>query len=320
MAAVTATAQDAGKPMAQWVEVSLRVDGEAAEAAASEFQKWCHQGVAIEHDGIEPDKYDDGEVPAPKMLIVRGYFAADSQAETIKAEINRAIGYLNMLYPMPQPTYGLVDEDDWANAWKVHYHPVRIGRHLLIRPLWIDITPDPADVVISLDPGMAFGTGTHPTTQLCLEAIEDLIQPKQDILDLGCGSGILAIAAAKLGAHKVIAVDIEELAISTTMENAEVNGVANEILAHQGSIETLLPSARRFDFMLVNILAKIIITMCEQGLGQLVRPGGTAIFSGIIDTQADDVEAALRAAGLEPYKRRQQGDWILIEATRPAVS
>lgn len=306
--------------MAQWVEVSLRVDGEAAEAAASELHKWCHQGISIEHDGIEPDKYDDGEVPAPKMLIVRGYFAADSQAETIKTEINRVIGYLNMMYPMPQPTYNLVDEDDWANAWKVHYHPVRIGRRLMIRPLWIDITPEPDDIVISLDPGMAFGTGTHPTTQLCLEAIEDLMQPQLDVLDLGCGSGILAIAAAKLGAHKVIAVDIEERAISTTDENAEFNGVGDKIQAYQGSLETLLPSARRFDFMLVNILAKIIVAMCGQGLGQLVRPGGKAIFSGIIDTQADEVEAALREAGLEPYKRRQQGDWVLIEATRPAIS
>lgn len=306
--------------MAQWVEVSLRVDGEAAEAAATELQKWCHQGVAVEHDGIEPDKYDDGEVPAPQMLIVRGYFPVDSRSEDVKAEINRAIGYLNMLYPMPQPTYGIVDEDDWANAWKAHYHPVRIGRRLLIRPLWIDLAPKHDDVVIALDPGMAFGTGTHPTTQLCLEAIEDLIEPKQDILDLGCGSGILAIAAAKLGAHKVIGVDIEERAVSTTMENAEVNGVADRIEAYQGSLETLLPSARRFDFMLVNILAKVIIAMCGQGLGQLVRPGGKAIFSGIIDTQADDVEAALRQTGLEPYKRRQQGDWILIEATRPSIS
>lgn len=306
--------------MAQWVEVSLRVDGEAAEAVASELHKWCHQGMSIEHDGIEPDKYDDGEVPAPKMLIVRGYFPADSQAETVKGEINRVIGYLNMMYPMPQPTYGIVDEDDWANAWKAHYHPVRIGRHMMIRPLWIDITPEPDDIVISLDPGMAFGTGTHPTTQLCLEAIEDLMQPQLDVLDLGCGSGILAIAAAKLGAHKVIAVDIEERAVTTTEENAEVNGVKEKIQAFQGSLETLLPSARRFDFMLVNILAKIIIAMCEQGLGQLVRPGGKAIFSGIIDTQADDVEAALRQTGLEPYKRRQQGDWILIEATRPPVS
>lgn len=306
--------------MAQWVEVALKVDGEAAEAAAAELQKWCHQGVAVEHDGIEPDKYDDGEVPPPQGLIVRGYFPADAQSETVKAEINRAIGYLNMLYPMPQPTYGLVDEEDWANAWKAHYHPVRIGRRLLIRPLWIDLPPAADDIVIALDPGMAFGTGTHPTTQLCLEAIEDLMQPSLDVLDLGCGSGILAIAAAKLGAHKVIAVDIEERAITTTDENAAVNGVAERIQAYQGSLETLLPSARRFDFMLVNILAKVIIAMCGQGLGQLVRPGGRAIFSGIIDTQADEVEAALRQTGLEPYKRRQQADWILIEAARPPAS
>jgi ribosomal protein L11 methyltransferase len=166
---------------------------------------------------------------------------------------------------------------------------------------------------------MAFGTGTHPTTQLCLEAVEALMSPGLDVLDLGCGSGILSIAAAKLLANKVVAVDIDELAVKITKENAEANGVGDKILAQTGSLETLITSARRFDLMLVNILARVIIAMCEQHLGDMVRPGGKAIFSGIIFDQADDVEAALRRTGLEPYARRQQGDWVLIEATRPVL-
>ncbi len=305
--------------MTRWIEVSITADGEASEAIAQELHKWCHQGVAIEQTGIPPDKWDEDEVPPAKELIVRGYFPENDQADDIKAQINRAIGYLNMLYPMPQPVYNVVDEEDWANAWKAHYHPVRIGKRLIIRPLWTEVEPLPDDVIIALDPGMAFGTGTHPTTQLCLEAIEDSMPPHLDVLDLGCGSGILAIAAAKLYATKVVAVDIDELAVKITLENAEQNGVAEKIVAQQGSLETLITSARRFDFMVVNILAKVIITMCDQHLGDLVRPGGTAIFSGIIDTQADDVEIALRKTGLEPFARRQQGDWILIEAKRPAL-
>jgi ribosomal protein L11 methyltransferase len=305
--------------MTRWIEVSITADGEASEAIAQELQKWCHQGVAIEQTGIPPDQWDEDEVPPPKELIVRGYFPENAQAEDIKAQINRAIGYLNMLYPMPQPVYNVVDEEDWANAWKAHYHPVRIGKRLIIRPLWTEVTPQPDDIIIALDPGMAFGTGTHPTTQLCLEAIEDSMPPHLDVLDLGCGSGILAIAAAKLHATKVVAVDIDELAVKITIENAEQNGVAEKIIAQQGSLETLITSARRFDFMVVNILAKVIIAMCDQHLGDLVRPGGSAIFSGIIDTQADDVEIALRKTGLEPTKRRQQGDWMLIEAKRPAL-
>jgi ribosomal protein L11 methyltransferase len=304
--------------MGKWIEIALRVDGETAEALATELQRWCHQGVSVEYAGIPIDKWDEDEVPPPQELIVRGYFADNAQAAQTKAEIERALGYMNMMLPMPQPTYTVVNDEDWAEAWKAHYHPIRIGKRLLIRPAWItDVDTQPDDIVITLDPGMAFGTGTHPTTQLCLEAIEDLMEPGIDVLDLGCGSGILAIAAARFHAGKVIAVDIDEIAVEATNENAAANGVAERIQAQTGSLETLITSARRYDFMLVNILARTIIAMCQAHLGDLVRPGGAAIFSGIIDTQADDVEAALRHTGLEPYARRQQGDWILIEARRP---
>lgn len=305
--------------MTQWVEISLRVDGEAAEALAYELQRWCHQGVAVEYADLPQDKLDEDQIPPPQTLIVRGYFADNDRTEAVKQEINRALGYMNMMYPMPQPVYHVVDEENWAEAWKKHYQPVRIGKRLLIRPVWVELQPQPDDIIISLDPGMAFGTGTHPTTQLCLEAIEAWMSPGLDVLDLGCGSGILAIAAAKLLAGKVVAVDIDELAVKIARENAEFNGVGEKILAQTGSLETLITSARRFDFVLVNILARTIIAMCEQRLGDLVRPGGKAIFSGIILDQADDVEAALRRTGLEPCGRHQQGDWILIKAMRPVL-
>jgi ribosomal protein L11 methyltransferase len=150
-----------------------------------------------------------------------------------------------------------------------------------------------------------------------LEATEELLVPGANVLDLGTGSGILAIAAAKLGAAHVLALDNDSVAVEAAQENAEQNGVASKITVQEGSLETVVGSARRFDLILVNILARIIIEMCSQRLGEVVRPGGLAIFSGIIDTQADDVEAALRTTGLEPYTRRQQGDWVVIEARRP---
>ena len=223
-----------------------------------------------------------------------------------------------MMYPMPTPVYSIINEEDWAEAWKVHYHPIRIGKNILIRPLWIDVELRPDDIELALDPGMAFGTGTHPTTQLCLIALEELVQPAQRVLDLGCGSGILSIAAAKLGAYPIHALDIEEISVQATKDNAAQNDVAEKIVAQHGSLENVISSSRRFDLIVVNILARIIIRMCAEGLGQTVRPGGKAIFSGIIDTQADKVEEALRKTGLEPYKRRQQGDWLVIEAYRPA--
>lgn len=304
--------------MSQWVEVSLKVDGEAAEAVAQELQKFCHQGVSVEQGGNMPIAWDEDENPQPEYLIVRGYFADDERAEETKQQIDRVLGYLNMMYPVGEAVYSTVADEDWADAWKVHYKPVRLGEHILIRPRWIDVETQPDDVVISLDPGMAFGTGTHPTTQLCLEALEKLVEPDTDVLDLGSGSGILSIAAAKLGANKILAVDIDPIAVKATIENAQDNGITEGIVAQTGSLETVLSSARRFDLIVVNILAKIIIPMCDNHLGDTVRPGGKAIFSGIIDEQADDVEAALRKTGLEPYERLTQGDWVAILAKRPA--
>lgn len=304
--------------MSRWIEVSLSVDGEAAEATADLLQRFGYQGVAVEHEGIPPDKLDEDEIPPAQSLTVRAYIPDDERAAETKQRLTEALRYMNMMYPMPAPVFKLVDEQDWAEAWKVHYHPVRIGRRLLIRPLWVEVEAQPDDLVIALDPGMAFGTGTHPTTQLCLEALDDLVQPGVQALDLGCGSGILAIAAAGLGAGHVLALDIDPIAVDATIKNAEANGVGTKITAQTGSLESLVTSARRFDLAVVNILARIIIQMCDEHLGDVVRPGGLAIFSGIIEEQADDVEAALRKTGLEPYRRRLQGDWVVIEARRPA--
>lgn len=300
-----------------WIEIALKVDGEAAEAVAELLQRYGHQGVAIEQDNIESETWDDGDQPPVTTLTVRAYIPADNRAEDAKLRLETALGHMSLMYPMPRPVYTIVHEEDWAEAWKAHYHPVRIGRKLFIRPLWVEVETQPGDMVIALDPGMAFGTGTHPTTQLCMEALEDHVQPSIKALDLGCGSGVLAITAAKLGASNILALDIDPLAVKVTEENASQNGVANQITAQEGSLENLVGSSRRFDLIVVNILAKIIIAMCDNHLGEIVRPGGIALFSGIIETQADDVEAALRKTGLEPSARRQQGDWVLIEARRP---
>jgi ribosomal protein L11 methyltransferase len=304
--------------MTDWIEIALSVDGEAAEAIVEVLNRYGHQGVSIEQEGIMPNAWDDGDAPPAERLTVRAYIAADERAEAAKQQLEMALGAMSLMYPMPQPVYKLVHEEDWAEAWKAHYHPVRIGKRLLIRPLWVETEPQPGEIVIALDPGMAFGTGTHPTTQLCLLALEDHVKPGIKALDLGCGSGILGIAAIKLGAGHILGLDIDPMAARVTQENAAQNGVAESITAQEGSLETVLTSARRFDLAIVNILARVIIAMCGQGLGQVVRPGGTAIFSGLILDQVDEVEAALRSTGLEPYGRRFEGDWAVIEARRPA--
>ena len=301
-----------------WIEVSLAVDGEAAEAVADILHRYGHQGVSIEQAGFEMEVWAD-EAPPADELIVRAYFPANEQAAAKQKQLREAIWHMSRLYPMPEPEFKVIQEENWAEAWKAHYKPLRLGQRLNIRPEWItEVDSKPDDIVLVMDPGTAFGSGTHPTTQLCLIAVEDMLDgwPGINVLDLGCGSGILGIAALKLGAARVLALDIDDLAIKATTTNAAHNDVQDSITVQEGSLETVTSTARHFDLLLCNILAKVIIQMCAEGLGNVVRPGGKAIFSGIIDTQADDVEAALRDAGLEPYKRRQQKDWVVIEARK----
>ncbi len=217
---------------------------------------------------------------------------------------------------LPTPAYSSVAETDWAEAWKAHYKPLRIGKRILVRPLWIEANLQPGDIEIALDPGMAFGTGTHATTQLCLQALEDRLSPGMTVLDLGTGSGILAIAAAKLGAAHVYAIDNDPVATEAAAGNFAQNGANEAVTIATGSLADALGSGTAYDFVVVNILARIILGMTGDGLERVVKPGGIAVFSGIIQPQADEVEAALRAIGLKPTARRQRDDWVLIETTR----
>jgi ribosomal protein L11 methyltransferase len=304
----------------RWIEISMEVDGEAAEAVAEVMNRYGHQGVAIEQAGFYIDAWED-QVPPAERLTVRAYIPQDDRAEVAKKQLEEALWHLNKLYPMPTPKYRLMDETDWGNAWKDHFHPVRIGRHIFIRPLWIDTPGEPGDIIVGIDPGMAFGTGTHPSTQLVLEAAEDLLEsmPGAKVLDLGCGSGILSIAAAKLGAAHVLALDTDPIAVRVTGENIEFNiEVKDQITVQEGSLYSLVKAATRFDLALVNILARTIVLMCRDGLGTVFRPGGIGVFGGIIHEQVEEVETALRSAGLTPYKRRTSGDWVVIEARREA--
>lgn len=298
----------------QWIEIAVTVTPELADLAASVLEDYGHQGVSVSRDDIQPDHWDEGELPEPSAMIIRAYMVADDRAESARAQLDMALAARGL----PLASYALVDDEDWAEAWKSHYHTTRIGRRIVIRPQWETYDPEPDDLVISLDPGMAFGTGTHATTRLCLMSLEDLMQPGLSVLDLGCGSGILAIAAAKLGASHILALDIDPVAAQITSENAAINGVSDTIIAQQGSLDTVRGSARRFDLLLANILARIIIEMCGQGLGDVVRPGGKAIFSGIINEQVEDVRAALTQAGYTVTFVRVEGDWVSIEALRPA--
>lgn len=301
--------QDQGLSAKDWLEISVRVDGEAAEAVSETFNRYGRGGAVVEHrlaDGL--GAHDDVD-----ELVVKTYIPAGD--EPLKRKIQEALWHLGQLYPIPDPDLKIVVEADWAEAWKAHYSVLHIGRHTVVVPMWQSYTPQPDEVVIALDPGMAFGTGTHPTTRLCLSALEDVIAPGIRVLDLGTGSGILSIAAAKQGAVSVHAVDVDTIAVTSAQENIAVNGVAHLITLEAGSIDK---ATGTYDLVLVNILARVILTLLDEGLADLLETGGTVVASGIIDDQEKDARAAFEAHGIEIVERHVERDWIALIGRRSA--
>ncbi len=295
-----------------WLEVSMTVDGELAEAVADVFARYAPGGVVAEH-GIKYMDADDPGTPTDDV-IVRAYLPADARLEETRQRLEQGLSYLNMIQALPAPRFTPIKESNWMEAWKQHYRPLEIGKKLIIVPAWMGI-PEDDRVQIKIDPGMAFGTGTHPTTQLALALIEDVIaeDAPQRIIDVGCGSGILSVAALKLGVEKALGVDIEEASVKSSRENADVNEIGSEFVIGQGSVDEIL--AGEFEFrsaplVVANILAPILIRLMEAGMGTLVTPGGKLILSGILDEKEADIRAALEKYQLDILERRQMGDWI----------
>ncbi len=284
----------------QWLEVSVTVENETAEAVAEVLSRYAYRGVAIE---AGPEGWNVGPV------IVRAYIPADDELRAKKRRVEEALWHLGQIRAIPAPTFQFVAEADWAEAWKERLSVLHLGQHIVIRPSWLDYAPVPGDVVIQLDPGMAFGTGLHPTTQMCLAALEELVSSGTQVLDLGTGSGILAIAAAKLGAGRVLAVDNDPVAVKTARGNVVVNGVQEIVSVRGGSLPEVSGS---YDLVVVNILAKVIVEMARGGLAVRVRPGGTLIAAGIIADQEPEVVTALEWGGLTLAERRQSEDWVCL--------
>lgn len=286
----------------EWLEVSVKVDAEAAEAVAEVLSRYAPQGVAIDL-GEKPDQV--------KQVIIRAYLAIDETTEQQRQKVEEALWHLGQLWPIPAPDFQPIPDKDWTAAWRETIPILHLGRRVVIKPSWRTYTPAPDEVVLELDPGMAFGTGLHATTQLCVETLETLIQPGLRVLDLGTGTGILAFAAAKLGAGEVVAVDNDYNAIAVARQNARANGLERAIQLIHGSLPEATGS---YDLVLANILAPIIIQMAGAGLAQRVAPGGALIASGILAEQAAAVVAAIENAGLHVTDRRQKDDWVALIA------
>ena len=297
---------------AKWLEVSLFVDGELAEAVAEVLDRYCTGGVVVESGVKFYDDEDQGTPSGP--MRVYGYLVNDSMIEDNRHRVEEALWHLHTIRELPSPTFKPIMDENWMAAWKEHYHPIPIGKKLLILPAWIK-QEDASRIAVKIDPSMAFGTGTHPSTQLCLELVEDYTQPKQPVIDVGCGSGILSIAAVKMGASYALGVDIEDESVKATLEAAEANGVKGSIEAGLGSVSEVLAgnfSIKRAPVVLANILAPILIRLFNGGMADLVEPGGVIILAGILAEQADSVLESASEHGLTFVERRQSGDWVAL--------
>ncbi|MHB8125635.1 MAG: 50S ribosomal protein L11 methyltransferase [Desulfitobacteriaceae bacterium] len=303
-----------------WREVAVTVSSEGEETVADLFYQLGCTGVSVEDPRIlhtyvnsgSWDYHDFGEVSLTGTVVIKGYFAENEELEDKLAQLDQGINELLELFPSWRfLVKGIThQEEDWATAWKAYFKPVRVGQHLIIKPSWEQIIPIPGDIVLELDPGMAFGTGTHATTTLCLSFLEEIVRPGMKVFDLGTGSGILAIAAAKLGA-KVVAVDLDAVAVQVAKENVELNNVVDQVHVLKGDLGTVLSG--QAELVVANIIADVIIPLLAD-LPRLLHPQGEFLASGIIESRALEVEKAMRVNGLEIVERREDSGWILIRA------
>lgn len=306
-----------------WIDLAAPVDNEAVEAVSEIFSRYGYGGgVAVEEPFEHESDGDNLRIAVERPFIVRTYIPNDDIAgEKIEA-IERALWHLGQMRYVGALTATPRQEEDWANAWKEHFHVHRVGTRTVIRPPWREYARQPDEIVIDLDPGAAFGTGLHPSTQLCLIALEERMRPGLRVLDVGVGSGVLTIAAARHGASSIDALDVEPVAVRVAGENLALNGLNDNpnlpIRVAVGTVEQTPEFAGRYDLVVANIIARIIIDLAPALVAACVS-GGRLITSGIIIDRADEAHAALVAAGLTGIEQHRMGDWVCIEGTREST-
>jgi ribosomal protein L11 methyltransferase len=299
----------------EWLELETRAEPEAVESVSAVFAEFG-QGVAIEQVVESSRDGDEVQLPADAPVSIKTYLPRlDPSTDERRAKIEQAVWALGKLRDVGPLQVRVVRETDWANPWKEYFFVHRVGRRTVIVPSWreSDYVPRPDDVVLLLDPGMAFGTGLHPTTRLCLQALEDILEPGMRVLDVGAGSGILSIAAARLGARQVHAVEIEPVAASVCQENVSRNDVGDIVRVRAGTLAG--PPGEPFDLVLANITIATLLEL-KAVLAMQLQPGGLAVLSGVLAERADELLDALRAAGWRHERTDQEQDWVALLVRR----
>lgn len=307
----------------KWMEVSVLTTHAASEAVANIFHELRVGGVVIEDpvliNKLRSSEWELTDIPEQQdveTVTISAYFPNDDQFFEQLKRVEDALIIIEQNFSgckKAATKFREVHEEDWANAWKQYFHPIKVSEHIVIKPTWEKYQAAVDDIVIELDPGMAFGTGTHHTTTLCIQELEKTIQPGTTVFDVGTGSGILAVIAAKLGAGQVYAVDIDSVAVRVAKENIELNKVQDTVTAAQGDLLTGVSG--QADLIVANIIADIIIKLLPDVLLKL-KPGGVFLGSGIIVERLNDVTLAATKLGFEVDRIVEQCGWAVIKLSR----
>lgn len=306
-----------------WIEVRVITKSEALEPISGIFYGLDCKGVAIEDPedilGREqgPLTWDFADINVlehkGKFAVVKGYFSEEDNIDEIIAYINKKVEEIKSLgidVGEGKVEFEKMYEEDWANNWKKYYKPSKVGEKIVVKPIWEEYEVKDEELVVELDPGMAFGTGEHETTRMCIQALEKYVQKDSTVFDVGCGSGILAIAAAKLGAKLAVGVDLDPVAVESAKENVGFNNIDNIEILHGNLIEVIDGKA---DIVVANIIAEIICILTED-VSRVIKPNGYFITSGIIHDRVEMVTNKLEECGFEVVKVNKDGEWDCIIA------
>lgn len=303
----------------RWLELMVEAHPEAVESVSELLSSYAPGGVAIEEPIELLDEGQEYRVLMGQPVKVHAYLPIDGKEEEVYRRVAEGLWHLSSLGPqfVGELATRVVNEEDWANAWKEYFHVTHIGRRLVIRPSWREYSPRENEAVLELDPGMAFGTGLHPTTRMCLEQIEQRTQSGMRVLDVGTGSGILALAAAKLGVRSIYCIDNSSVAVESATANAALNHLSDRIQVVLGVLDEAEAQrvAGQFDLVLANIIARVIGGIAPQ-LARVMAPDALLIAGGIIEERRHEAEQPLLDAGLKLIERVMIDDWVTLLMTK----